>query len=125
VATDSADGLDGDREPAAEPGTARAADDAQEGTNGVRVHFTNGTTACYAFAVRMDDADWVYAERSVGDGAFREDEIEALNAATVCRIQSACVHLFADGAIHHGEDLLLDAEAILAESPWDATDRLA
>jgi hypothetical protein len=95
-----------------------AADDAR---NGVTVHFENGDAASYAFVVRSHDADWLYAERLRGDAdGFDDEEVEAINAATVCRIVASRVHLFGDGVVHFGDDLLVDPTTLLADSWFDA-----
>ena len=97
-------------------------DDAEwDARNGVTVHFENGEVAAYAFVVRADDEDWLYAERLAGDeDGFDEEEIEALNADAVCRITASRVHLFGDGVVHFGDDLVVDPTTLLEDSWFDA-----
>jgi hypothetical protein len=95
--------------------------------NGVAVHFENGEVASYAFVVRAEGAEWLYAERLAGDEGddgvehtFEDEEIEALNAEQVCRIAAPRVHLFDDGVVHFGDDLVVDPTTLLEDSWFDA-----
>ena len=98
-----------------------ADDDAADGRNAVAVHFENGDVTTYAFVVRTADAEWLYAERLAGDDdGFDEEEIEAVNADAVCRIAAPRVHLFGDGVVHLGDDLLVDPTTLLEDSWFDA-----
>ncbi|MEF8775966.1 MAG: hypothetical protein V5A43_05630 [Haloarculaceae archaeon] len=117
---DDATGPDDSGEPGEEAETPldSAARDAR---NDVAVHFANGEVAEYAFVVRTDCADWLYAERLAGGGdGFDDEEIEALNADQVCRITAPRVHLFGDGVVHFGDDLVVDPATLLADSWFDA-----
>jgi len=90
--------------------------------NDVAVHFENGDVAAYAFVVRTADADWLYAERlAAGEDGFDDEEVEAINAETVCRITASRVHLFDDGVVHLGDDLVVDPARLLEDSWFDAS----
>jgi len=108
-------------------GVAEAARDGATGAtdadphNGVAVHFANGDVATYAFVVREHGADWLYAERiDAGEDGFDDEEIESINAETVCRIAADRVHLFDDGVVHMGADLVADPARLLEDSWVDA-----
>ncbi len=121
--SDRDDRADDDTEGvAAEPDVAaQSTSGAADGRNAVTVHFDNGEVAEYAFVVRSADADWLYAERLAGDGdGFDEEEIEAVNADAVCRITAPRVHLFGEGVVHFGDDLLVDPTTLLEDSWFDA-----
>lgn len=99
--------------------TSEVAD--EDTRNDVAVHFENGEVTEYAFVVRTDDADWLYAERlAAGGDGFDEEEIEALNAEKVCRITASRVHLFEEGVVHFGDDLVVDPSTLLEDSWFDA-----
>jgi hypothetical protein len=90
--------------------------DADPDRNDVTVEFADGTAAAYAVVVRPPAGDWLHAERLVGDGdGLDDEEIEAINPDAVQRIRSDCVHVFDGGAVHYGEGLLVDPDALLAD----------
>jgi hypothetical protein len=117
VATDAA----GDAETVDESADGATSAGEPDARNGVAVHFENGEVAAYAFVVRAAGADWLYAERLAGaDDAFEDEEIEALNAEQVCRIAAPRVHLFDDGVVHFGDDMVVDPTTLLEDSWFDA-----
>ena len=91
-----------------------------DGQNAVCVHFASGDIARYAFVVRQHDADWLYAERVLGESGLSEEDIEAINADEVVRIAADRIHLFDDGVVHFGEDLVADPDSLLEDSWFDA-----
>ena len=99
------------------PPTADSADQ----RNDVSVHFENGDVADYAFVVRSAGADWLYAERlAAGEDGFDDEDVEAVNAEKVCRITASRVHLFDEGVVHFGDDLVVDPATLLEDSWFDA-----
>ncbi len=110
-------------ETRAEPDTETAGDDTAEddsattaGRNAVAVHFSDGSVASYAVVVRHRAADWLYAERLVGEGdGLDDEEVESINPDAVHRIRSDSVHRFDGGVVHHGSGLLVDPDAIVAD----------
>lgn len=112
-----------DGEVADEPvdGSLAPAASGPDDRNDVAVHFTDGSVEHYAFVVRSHDADWCYAEALSGDPeGFDEERIEALNAAEIRRIAADRVHLFDDGVVHYGSDLVVDPATLLEDSWFDA-----
>ena len=107
-----------DADTDASEGEDAPADDATAAAdrNAVAVHFSDGAVATYAVVVRHRAADWLYAERLVGDGdGLDEEEVESINPDAVHRIRSDAVHRFEGGVVHHGSGLLVDPEALLAD----------
>lgn len=116
-----ADSTDDDALAEEASGSGAATSTDVDARNGVAVHFANGEVAAYAFVVRAEGADWLYAERLAGDDdGFDDEEIEALNAEQVCRITAPRVHLFGDGVVHFGDDLVVDPTRLLEDSWFDA-----
>lgn len=106
--------------PASRDAGAGAGAEAADGRNGVAVHFADGSVAHYAFVVRERGADWLYAERLVGDGdGLDDEEAESINADAVHRVRSEAVHRFEDGVVHHASGLLVEPEALLSECGLD------
>lgn len=107
--------------PATETGEGADAAD----RNGVAIHFAGGDVARYAVVVRTPDADWLYAERLIGDGdGVDEEEFETINPDAVRRVRSECVHRVECCVVHHGPGLFVDPERLVAEG-WmrDPEDR--
>lgn len=103
------------------PARADSVTAADADPNTVRVHFADGDEATYAFVVRERGADWLYAERfRERDSGETDTEVEALNAARVCRIAADRVHLVDDAVVHLGATLLVDPETLLADTWFDA-----
>lgn len=85
--------------------------------NGVAVQFTDGTVADYALVVRDPAADWLYAERLVGEGdGLDDEEVETINPAAVRRVRSDCAARVDGAVVHHAAGLFVDPEAVVAEA---------
>lgn len=84
--------------------------------NGVAVQFTDGDVARYALVVRDPNADWLYAERLVGDGdGFDDEEVETINPAAVRRVRSPRAHHVDGAVVHLGPGLFIDPDVVLAD----------